>query len=67
MRNEENIARAEIDIFRRGFHNSWKSNIRRNTNSEVSIVTMRSVWKNFHAKILMVRHFMITSLFKNSA
>ena len=61
------MSRSELDIFRRDFHNSWKSNIRRNTNSGVSIVTMRSVWENFHAKILMVRHFMITSLFKNSA
>ena len=53
---------------------TWKHNIRRNVNSDFSIVTMRrfgiiffnlGVIKKFHAKILIARHFMITFLFKN--
>ena len=55
---------------------SWKCNIKRNVNSDFSVVTMRrvaiiffelGVVKKFHAKILITRHFIIIFSFNNYA
>ena len=53
---------------------SWKYNIRRNVNSNVSIVTMRRVaiiffelGLSFHAKIFIPGHFMIIFCLENCA